>query len=43
MKPHSEGEKDGFKGPAFRIGLEEKESHPLSPWGEGGKGMETGE
>lgn len=37
MTSHPGGEKDGFKGPAFRIGPEEKESHPLSSWGEGGK------
>lgn len=37
MNSHTGGEKDGFKGPAFRIGPEEEESHPLSSWGEGGK------
>lgn len=37
VEPHPGGEKDGSKGPAFRTGLEEKESRPLSSWGEGGK------
>lgn len=45
MKPHPGGEKDGFKSPSFRIGLEKKEGDPHSSWREGGKrkGMETGE
>lgn len=45
MNSHPGGEKDGCKGSAFRIGPEEKESHPLSSWGEGGKRkcMKTGE
>ena len=44
MKPHP-GREDGFKGPAFRTGLQEKESHSLSSWKKGGKrkGMKTGE
>lgn len=45
MNSRPRGEKDGFKGPAFRIGPEEKESHPLLSWWEGGKRkcMKTGE